>query len=69
MKFKIREVTDRVTMKNVYLRISWQYPASLTNTESARYDLQMITFRKFRKATFIAAITIWRSQVILLEYS
>jgi len=29
----------------------------------------MITLQRFRKATFIAAITIWRSQVILLEYS
>jgi hypothetical protein len=37
--------------------------------EKAEDMIFMITFRRFRNAMFIAAITIWRSQVILLEYS
>jgi len=37
-------------------RISCQNPHRLSNWESGKYDLQMITFRRFRNPTFIVAI-------------
>jgi hypothetical protein len=37
--------------------ISCQNPHRLSSRESGRYDLQMITFQRFRNATFIARLS------------
>jgi hypothetical protein len=38
------------------VKIACQNPLRLSSLESGRYNLEMITFWKFRNATFIAAI-------------